>query len=67
MSTARNNITGALLKTKPATNNYRDGYDAIFGKKEIFPIAEFPNEPVTKEDIEKLSEAMSHLSEGQLE
>lgn len=34
MSTARNSITGALLKTKPATNSYRDGYDAIFGKKE---------------------------------
>jgi len=33
MTIARNPITGALLKTKPATNQYRDNYDAIFGKK----------------------------------
>ena len=46
--TARNPVTGAWLKTKPATNDYRAGYDAIFGKKE--PVVE---EPVVEEDEEK--------------
>ena len=32
--TARNEITGKWMKTKPVTNAYANGWDAIFGKKE---------------------------------
>ena len=38
--TARNEITGALIKTKGATDAYRSNWDAIFGKKEAGPVAE---------------------------
>jgi hypothetical protein len=30
---AKNDITGDSIKTKGVTNNYRDNYDLIFGKK----------------------------------
>jgi len=30
---ARNDITGAAIQTKSATQQYRDNWDAIFGKK----------------------------------
>lgn len=29
-----NNITGDTIKSRPASNLYRDNYEAIFGKKE---------------------------------
>ena len=32
--TSRNPITGDKLQSKPATKEYRDGWDAIFGKAE---------------------------------
>ncbi|WP_407305808.1 hypothetical protein [Acinetobacter sp.] len=35
MSTARNDITGSLMQTKPASDAYRDNYDAIFGKPRV--------------------------------
>ena len=31
--TARNDITGDALRSKGATNSYRDGWDRIFGKR----------------------------------
>lgn len=31
---SRNPITGDKLQTKPSTKEYRDGWDAIFGKAE---------------------------------
>jgi len=34
MSTARNDITGDSIQSKPGTDLYRDGWDRIFGKKE---------------------------------
>lgn len=34
MTTARNSITGNLLKTKAATDSYRGGWDAIFKKSD---------------------------------
>lgn len=34
MTTDRNDITGDPLVTKPATEKYRDGWDAIFGKNQ---------------------------------
>lgn len=33
--TATNNITGDHLRSKAATDEYRDGFDRIFGKKPI--------------------------------
>jgi phosphopantothenoylcysteine synthetase/decarboxylase len=33
MSTAKNDITGDLLASRPANNLYRDNYDAIFCKE----------------------------------
>lgn len=34
MKTTRNNVTGDLIKSKPQSDKYRDGYDNIFGKKQ---------------------------------
>jgi hypothetical protein len=34
MSASRNNITGDVQASRPATDAYRDNYDVIFGKKE---------------------------------
>lgn len=44
--TARNDITGALIKTKGATDAYRSNWDAIFGKKEVTP------EPAVEVEVE---------------
>lgn len=33
MTTARNDITGDVLRTRTLTTAYSDGYDRIFGKK----------------------------------
>lgn len=33
-SPSKNDITGDLIKTKTTTKQYRDGWDAIFGKQE---------------------------------
>jgi len=41
--TSRNDITGDKLQTKPATKQYRDGWEAIFGK------AGYPTPPTEKE------------------
>lgn len=38
---ARNDHTGALIKTKPVTDAYREGWERIFGKDED---AEAPKE-----------------------
>ena len=37
---ARNDITGALIKTGAATDKYRDNYDRIFGPKAPKPAQE---------------------------
>lgn len=39
---SRNDITGADLKSKPATADYRSGWDRIFGKKEPVPEPKWP-------------------------
>ena len=31
--TAKNEVTGDKLKSKPNSDNYRDNYDKIFGNK----------------------------------
>lgn len=33
MSTAKNDVTGDLIKTKESTQAYYDGWDRVFGKK----------------------------------
>lgn len=33
MTTARNDITGDSIQSKPSTDLYRDGWERIFGKK----------------------------------
>jgi hypothetical protein len=54
MATARNEITGEKLQTKGATNAYRSGWDAIFGKKEAEPVVEVE---VETEEVETTTEA----------
>jgi len=44
-----NDITGNCLVTKPATEAYRSGYDAIFGKKKV-EVPAAPIEATTEED-----------------
>jgi hypothetical protein len=46
--TSHNPITGDKLQSKPATKEYRDGWDAIFGKKDHPPCTEECKQP--KED-----------------
>lgn len=45
---ARNDITRALIMTKPASNSYRDNFDAIFAKKK--PVEEL-TEATQKQNI----------------
>ena len=60
MSTSVNNITGDLMRSKGATNSYREGHERIFGErkivqKEMFRMKEWVNkfgEP-TKDEIEE--------------
>jgi hypothetical protein len=33
MTTARNDITGDSIQSKPSSDLYRDGWERIFGKK----------------------------------
>ena len=33
MATARNDITGNALRTKPPSDKYNEGWEKIFGKK----------------------------------
>lgn len=44
--TAINDVTGDLLKSKKATDSYRDGWDRIFGKKtetpQVLPVPQLP-------------------------
>ncbi len=33
MTTAKNDVTGDALRSRPTTEKYRDNWDLIFGKK----------------------------------
>ena len=35
--TSRNDITGDLISSKEVTDAFRENFDRIFGKKEVFP------------------------------
>lgn len=37
MATSRNEFTGAKLQTRPATQAYYSGWDAIFAPKTVVP------------------------------
>ena len=54
MATARNEITGSLIKTKGATDSYRSNWDAIFGKKDVEPVTEVEAET---EEVQAETEA----------
>jgi hypothetical protein len=63
-NTARNDITGNWLKSKAPNDNYRNGFDAIFGKKEVQELPEqlTPHVPPENDgpiDYELASEAMA--------
>ena len=45
-----NDITGDALRTKPATDAYRDNYDAIFRRKPE-PAADWPESAEERIDI----------------
>lgn len=51
-----NDITGDRLATRPATDAYRDGYDAIFRKPD--PVAGWPqiDWPETDERIDRIGQ-----------
>lgn len=51
MATARNPITGQLIKTKHNSSEYQTGYDRIFGKKKEEPVEQEVQveQPVTKD------------------
>jgi hypothetical protein len=48
-----NDITGNCLVTKPSTDAYRAGFDAIFGSKEKKETPVFPELPVAGEEKEE--------------
>ena len=37
MATAKNDITGEKIQTRPANDLYRENWDKIFGKKKVSP------------------------------
>lgn len=45
-----NDITGNCLVTKPATEAYRNNFDAVFGKKKAEAPAPVPTETTAEED-----------------
>ena len=60
MSTSVNNITGDLMRSKGATDSYRQGHERIFGHRpkveaEMFRMKEWTNKfgQPTKEEIDE--------------
>ena len=39
--TARNDVTGDWIQSKPNSDMFADGWDIIFGKKKKEPLAEY--------------------------
>jgi len=44
--TAKNDVTGDLLKSKPTTKQYEDNYDKIFSNDRVARITITTNQPV---------------------
>ena len=53
---ARNEITGDFIKTKGSNDAFRDGWDRIFGKKEVQEPVPAPAEPPVQVAVEKPDE-----------
>jgi len=62
-----NDITGQQMKTKAATDQYRDGWDKIFGKKEPVKISLDGIETVTPEMRKQMEEAARQPDQRQQE
>ena len=62
--TARNDITGDTLVTKGTTDDYRDGWDRIFGKKKLDPTNS--KLPPAGDSSPTLQEAVEGLQSGVL-
>jgi hypothetical protein len=54
MSPSKNDITGDFILTGAASDNYRDGWERIFGKKKVI---ESTPEP-TQEQLEGMVESV---------
>ena len=53
--TARNDVTGDLLRSKPANDMFEQGWDRIFGKKKK-PEYELDDGQLTEEQYAKIKE-----------
>ena len=53
--TAKNDVTGDTLATKPASEAYRDNWELIFGKKE---------EPVKVPDLDAVTVLVTDEDDG---
>lgn len=49
--TAKNDITGDLLKSKPTTEKYESNYDRIFGKNKVGKPQPSPNQPLDNGEV----------------
>ncbi len=58
-----NDVTGNALVTKPASDQYRTGWDAIFGKKESKEVPVEPTE-VKAEALQALVDQAQELKLG---
>ena len=58
---ARNDITGDSLTTKSATDSYRNGWDRIFGKKEVKEPSRITGS-LTPEQVEALHGLCDHIT-----
>lgn len=58
--TTKNDITGDSIQSKASGDAYRNGYDAIWGKKD----KPSPNDPKTREAVTAWGKRMLEASEG---
>lgn len=59
-----NDVTGNALVTKPASNQYRSGWDAIFGKKEVVTTPTVAPDATQEEDEAWQALARARVSTG---
>ena len=67
--TSRNDVTGDLLRSKPANDMFEQGWDRIFGKKKK-PEYELDDGQLTEEQyakIKKLAEYELNKSTGEVQ
>ena len=61
MTTAKNNITGDSLVSKPNTDAYRNNWDRIFGKNKTEPVV-IPDEEFIKDKCPECGIDMRQIS-----